>query len=223
MTKDTMGKKVNPFGFRLGSLYTWNSRWFASDHDYKHLLLEDVKLREFLLQKLKSAGIVQVVIERSIKKIKIWLYVSRPGVVIGRGGAGIEKLKQDVQKLLGIKPNDPNAIKLDLPVEEVKSPDLQSRLVAQRLVDQLIGRYPHRRAVNQALDKSMEAGALGIKIQLAGRIGGAEIARQEKYHRGNIPTQTLRADIDYSEMPALTRSGYVGIKVWIYKGEKKLN
>jgi small subunit ribosomal protein S3 len=218
-----LGQKVHPYGFRLGNLYTWKSKWFANKHDYKKLLLEDITLRNFLMKRLKNAGIVTVDIERSIKKIKITLHVSRPGVVIGRGGAGIAKLQEEIKQMLKINPNDKQAMKVDIPVEEVKHPDLHARLIAQRLADQLIGRYPHRRAVSQALDKVMEAGAKGIKIQLAGRIGGAEIARQEKYSRGNVPTQTLRAEIDYCELPALTRSGYVGIKVWIYRGQKKIS
>jgi small subunit ribosomal protein S3 len=215
-----MGKKVHPFGFRLGNLYTWKSRWFANKHDYKGLLLQDITLRKFLMDKLKRAGITQVEIERSIKTIKIKIYVSRPGVVIGRGGKGLEELNLDIKKRLKIKDNDPKSLKLDIRVEEVKTPDLHAILIAERIASQLIGRYPHRRAVNQALDKIMEAGAKGVKIKLAGRIAGADIARSETYHRKNVPTQTLRADIDYAEVPALTKSGYVGIKVWIYKGEK---
>jgi small subunit ribosomal protein S3 len=217
-----MGKKVHPFGFRLGTVYTWKSRWFASKHDYKDTLLQDLNLRKFLMNKLKNAGIVSVEIERSIKKIKIIIFVSRPGVVIGKGGSGLETLNKEIKKMLKIKENDPKSIKLEVRVEEIKNPNLYSYLVAQRLSDQLIGRYPHRRAIAQALDKVMDSGAKGIKIQLKGRINGAEIARQEKYGRGTVPTQTLRADIDYAEIPALTKSGYIGIKVWIYKGEQKI-
>lgn len=215
-----MGKKVNPFGFRLGTLFTWKSRWFANKQDYQKLLLEDIALRAFLMKRLKSAGIAATEIERSINIIKIFIYVSRPGVVIGRGGSGLEVLNKEIKKQLKIKDNDPKALKIDVKVEEVKNPDMVAYLVAQRLNDQLIGRYPHRRAVAQALDKAMEAGAKGIKVKLAGRVGGAEIARTETYSRKSIPTQSLRADIDYAEVPCLTRSGYVGIKVWIYRGEK---
>ncbi len=217
-----MGQKVNPFGFRLGLLYDWKSRWYANKHEYQKLMLEDRRLREYLFEELKNAGVVKIEIERSIKIIKIFIFVSRPGVVIGRGGSGLEALNKNLKKQLKIKENDPNALKVDIRVEEVKNPDLQAILVAQQVANQLIRRYPHRRAVNQAIDKTMSAGALGVKIQLAGRIGGAEIGRTEKYFKGKIPTQTLRADIDYAELPALTRSGYVGIKTWIYKGEKKL-
>jgi len=217
-----MGKKVNPFGFRLGVLYSWKSRWFANSRDYKNLLLQDLELRKFVMSKLKNAGIINVDIERSIKKIKIYVYVSRPGVVIGKGGSGMEVLKKEIMKKLNIRENDPKAVKLDVKVEEIKNPNAHAHSVAQRLADQMIARYPHRRAVTQAIDNAMESGVKGIKIQLAGRIGGAEIARVEKYGKGKVPTQTVRADIDYAEMPALTKSGYVGIKVWIFNGEKKI-
>lgn len=217
-----MGQKVNPFGFRLGTLYTWKSRWYANKQQYKTMLIQDVKLRKYLMANLKNAGVTDIEIERSIKKIKILIKVSRPGVVIGRGGSSLEKLNHEIKKMLDINVHDKNSLKVEIRVEEVKIPEIQARLVAQTLSDQLMRRYPHRRAINQALDKAMDAGAKGIKIQLSGRIGGAEIGRQEKYFRGNIPTQTLRADIDYVQMPSPTRSGYVGIKVWIYKGEKKI-
>jgi small subunit ribosomal protein S3 len=217
-----MGQKVNPFGFRLGSLYTWKSRWFASKNDYKKLLIQDVKLREYLMNHLQSAGVVNIEIERSIKKIKIFIHVSRPGVVIGRGGSNLEILNTEIKKRLGIDPGDKKALKVDIRVEEVQSPETQAQLVAQHLSEQLQRRYPHRRAISFALQKAMDAGAKGIKIQLSGRIAGAEISRTEKYFLGNIPTQTIRADINYAELPSLTRSGYVGIKVWIYKGEKKI-
>ncbi|PIP53364.1 30S ribosomal protein S3 [Candidatus Beckwithbacteria bacterium CG23_combo_of_CG06-09_8_20_14_all_34_8] len=217
-----MGKKVNPFGFRLGVLYTWKSRWFANARDYKTLLLQDLELRKFVMAKLKNAGIINVDIERSIKKIKIYVYVSRPGVVIGRGGSGMEILKKEIMKQLNIKENDPKAVKLDVKVEEIKNPNAHAHSIAQRLSDQLIARYPHRRAVKQAIDNAMDAGVKGVKIQLAGRIGGAEIARVEKYGKGTVPTQTIRADIDYDEIPALTKSGYVGIKVWVNNGEKRI-
>ena len=210
-----MGKKVNPTAFRLGVLNSWKSRWFAGRHDYQTLLLQDVSLRKFLMNRLKSAGILKVEIERSINTIKIYIYVNRPGVVIGKGGSGLETLQKEIKTLLHIKENDSKAMKVDVKVEEIKNTALYAYLVGQRIADQLIGRYPHRRAVAQALEKTMEAGAKGIKVQLSGRIGGAEIGRSEKYFQGSIPTQTLRADIDFAEVPALTRSGYVGIKVFI--------
>jgi len=214
-----MGQKVHPTSFRLGNLFSWKSRWFAKPEEYSDKVLEDYRLRQYLHQKLQNAGLVQVDIERSISKLRIVLHVSRPGVVIGKGGSNLEEVKQEIEKLINAHKAKKELAHVDLKVEEVKSPDLSAKLVAERIIGQMIGRYPHRRAVSQALDKVMAAGAKGIKIQLAGRIGGAEISRTEKYFRGSVPTQTLRANIDYFEAPAKTRSGYVGVKVWIYKGE----
>lgn len=217
-----MGQKVNPHGFRLGKLYSWNSRWFAQGRDYQKFLLEDIKLRKFLMERLQLAGVVKIEIERSINTVKVIIHVSRPGVVIGRGGSGLETLKGLIAKKLNIQLKDKKGAKLSLEVREVKNPDLSARLVCQRLIYQLIKRYPHRRAVNQAIEKVMAVGAKGVKIVLAGRIAGAEISRTEKYSQGKIPLQTLRADIDYAESPALTKLGYIGVKVWIYKGEKEI-
>lgn len=214
-----MGQKVNPFGFRLGPLYTWKSRWYGNKNTYKNQVIEDYHLRQLIRKKLTLAGLTKVEIERSINTIKIILHVSRPGVVIGRGGSNLELLKKEIAKLLYRQ--DAKAQKIELDVQEVKNPDLQAPLVLQRLKDQLEKRYPHRRAVSQALSRVMGAGAKGIKIVLSGRIAGAEIGRTEKYEEGTVPTQTLRADTDYAEEPALTKSGYVGIKVWVYRGEKQ--
>ena len=214
-----MGQKVNPIGFRLGITKNWNSRWFANPAGYSDKVLEDYRLRKYLQDKLSNAGLVKVDIERSLKAITVTLFVSRPGVVIGKGGANIEVVKKKVEELLNVSKNKKDKVRVEIKVSEVKQPDLSAKLVAERIVNQLIGRYPHRRAVNQALDRVMQAGAKGVKIQFSGRIGGAEIGRQEKYGRGSVPTQTLRADIDYYQVPARTRSGYVGVKVWIFKGE----
>lgn len=216
-----MGQKINPFAYRLGSLYTWKSRWFAGKDTYRQLLLEDVKLRRFLRERLRPAGLTQVDIERSINNLKLVLYVSRPGVVIGRGGSGLEELKKQIEKILASTRKTDKKAKIDIQIEEVKKPNLSARLVLNRLIDQLNKRYPHRRAVNQALDRVMESGAKGAKIILAGRIAGAEISRTEKYGRGSLPLHTLRADVDYAEEPAFTKSGYVGIKVYIYRGEEQ--
>jgi small subunit ribosomal protein S3 len=216
-----MSHKVHPFGFRLGPLYTWKSTWFANKHDYKDQVLEDYALRKFLKERLQTAGLNQVEIERSINTIKIIMHVSRPGVVIGKGGSNLEALQKDVMRLLKINPNDPKGRKIRIKVEEVKNPDIQARLILVRLREQMERRYPHRRAVSQAMEKAMGAGAKGIKIILSGRIAGAEIGRTEKYTSGTVPTQTLRADIDYAAEPALTKSGYVGIKVYVFKGEKQ--
>jgi len=216
-----MGQKVNPIGFRLGPLNTWSSRWFADKKNYKKHALEDYRLREMLHDKLTLAGLTTVEIERSINVVKITLNVSRPGVVIGRGGANLEELKKEVLALIKGEGDKAGVGKVELDVKEVKNPDLQAKLVVDRLIDQMVKRYPHRRAVKQAMSRVMGAGAKGVKVVFSGRIGGAEIGRTEKYEEGTVPTQTLRADIDYAQKPALTKSGYVGIKVWIYRGEKE--
>lgn len=214
-----MGQKVNPTNYRIGSTFTWKSRWFAGKKNYSDKVVEDYKLRKYLGDKLANAGLVQVDIERSLTTIKIIIQVSRPGVVIGRGGVNLELIKKALERILNVSKLKKDKVKVELKVDEVKTPDLSARLIAQRISDQLSKRYPHRRAVAQALEKVMAAGAEGIKICLSGRISGAEIARTEKYSRGSVPTQTIRANIDYHQVPALTRSGYVGIKVWIHKGE----
>lgn len=216
-----MGQKIHPFGFRLGSLYTWKSLWFADDQSYKQFVLQDASLRKFLRERLKLAGIKLVKIERSINITKIILHVARPGVVIGRGGTALEQLKDEIGKHLGIKKNDPKAPKVEIEVKEVKDSELSAYLVAQRIAEQLAKRYPHRRAVSGAIERVRGAGAKGIKIVLSGRIAGAEVGRTEKYSDGSIPTQTIRADIDYAHYPSKTKFGYIGVKVWIYKGEKE--
>lgn len=213
-----MGQKVNPTGFRIGSFFNWKSRWFA-EHNYADTVLEDYKLRKYLQEKLASAGLVQVIIERSLTIIKVTLHVSRPGVVIGKGGANLEDIKKQIERILNVAKVKKDKVKIDLKVEEVTQPDLSAKLVAERISGQLAKRFPHRRAVSQAMERVMQAGAKGVKISLSGRIAGAEIGRTEKYFEGSVPTQTLRANIDYHHEPALTRSGYVGIKVWIYRGE----
>lgn len=214
-----MGQKVHPTSFRIGSTFSWKSRWFANPSDYSDRVIEDYKVRKFLNDKLISAGVTNVEIERSLKAIKVVLFVSRPGVVIGKGGTNLEVIKKEIERILNVSKLQKDKVKIDLRVEEVRKPDLSSKLVAERIVAQLIKRFPPRRAVMQALEKTMQAGAKGIKIQLSGRINGAEIGRTEKYFQGSVPTQTIRANIDYFQVPARTRSGYVGIKVWIYKGE----
>ena len=218
-----MGHKVNPIGFRLPLNPTegWRSRWFTTKAaKYSAYLGEDVKLRRALMQRLAPAGVVRVDIERSLKNIKVIIHVTRPGVVIGRGGSGIEELKKFIYLTLGIKATDPHAPKIEMPVEEVKAPDLSAYLVATRVAEQLAKRLPSRRVAARTMERTMQSGAKGIKILISGRINGAEIARREPYSSGSVPLQTLRADIDYAQVPALTRSGYVGVKVWIYKGEK---
>lgn len=214
-----MGQKIHPYGFRLGSFYDWKAHWFTPRSDYADTLLQDLKLRRLITEHLSKADLVDLIIARSLKKIRFILHVSRPGVVIGRGGSGIEKLKELIYQQLGINPNDKNAIQIEIEVKEVKNPDLSARVVLKRIIAGLKKRIPHRRIVNKAMEQVMASGAQGVKIILSGRIGGAEIGRTEKYSLGKVPTQTLRAHIDYAEEPALTRSGYVGVKVYIYKGE----
>lgn len=217
-----VGQKVNPVGFRLPQNKDWQSRWFASDQkEYRKNLLEDVKIRRFLMEKLKLAGVVRVQIERSINKMKISLYVSRPGVVIGRGGSSLEMLKKQLSQMVSIQDPEKN---LEIEPVEIKNPELSAHLVAQRVTEQLEKRLPYRRVVSKTIERVMAAGAKGVKIILSGRIAGADISRTEKFgdqgKSANIPSQTLRANIDYAQIPALTRFGYIGVKVWIYKKEE---
>lgn len=213
-----MGQKINPVGFRLGIGASWQSRWFASNGKYSQFLAEDIKIRELLMKKLRPAGIGSVEIERSINKLKIIIYVSRPGVLIGRGGAGLTELKKFLMQELEVK----NESNLEIAPMEIKSADLSAYLVAQSVSESLVKRLPARRVLNQAIERVMRAGAKGVRIVISGRIGGAEIARREWKAAGAMPLHTLRADIDFALTPALTKSGYVGIKVWINKGEVKL-
>lgn len=214
-----MGQKIHPKGFRIGTVFNWTSRWYADSRLYKHLLLADVTLRRELFIKLKSAGIATVEIERSINKVKVTLHVSRPGVVIGRGGSGLEILKKFVEKFLAntIKTQRDvrSAVKVDVAVEPVKEPNLNAYLVGTAIADQLIRRMPHKRICNQTVDRVLAAGAKGVRIILSGRINGAEIARRERYQSGTVPLSTIREDIDFAAVPALTKSGYIGVKVWI--------
>lgn len=210
-----MGQKIHPVGFRIGITATWQSRWFAKDTKYRQFLVEDLKIRQILMKKLRPAGIGSVEIERSINKLKVIIFVARPGVLIGRGGTGLTELKRNLMKELGIK--DENGLEI-VPME-LKSADLSAYLVAQSVVEALVKRLPARRVMNQAVERVMRAGAKGVRIVLSGRIGGAEIARREWRQAGTMPLHTLRVDIDFAIYPALTKSGYVGVKVWINKGE----
>ncbi len=217
-----MGQKVNPVGFRTGNFLPWKSRWYAEGKSYQDLLIEDIKIRKALMKKLEVAGVTNVEIERLPKSMVINLTVSRPGVVIGRGGSGIEDVKRDIvrilEKIRGQKIRD---LKIDLQVTEVKNPELSAQLVATRIASDLERRMPHRRVVTKSIERVMQSGAKGIKIVLGGRIGGAEISRVEKFQDGSVPTQTLRENIDYAQVPALLKRGYVGIKVWIYKKDEE--
>lgn len=213
-----MGQKVNPIGFRTGSFLPWVSRWFSDDVRYKEFLLEDIKIRKALFERLKLSGITSVEIERLPKSIVIIISVSRPGMVIGRGGTGLEDLKKYVLDILrrGGK-RKISDLKIDFRINEVKNPEISAPLVVSRIIGDLERRIPHRRVVTKAMERVMQAGALGVKVILSGRIEGAEISRTEKYHVGSVPTQTLREEIDYYQMPALLKRGYVGVKVYIHK------
>lgn len=211
-----MGNKIHPIGFRLGPVYTWTSRWFAEGQRYQDLLASDVKIRRALMTKLKPAGIARVEIERSINKISLTVFVSRPGVVIGRGGTGMEDLKKYITTdLLNIKQGDKNAPKVDIKAEPIREPNLDAYLVAVNIADQLIRRMPAKRIIKQAVEKIMTAGAKGAKVRLGGRINGAEIARVEHVQQGILPLSSIKEKVDFAAYPAHTRSGYIGVKVWI--------
>ena len=206
-----MGQKVNPHGFRVGVIKDWDSRWFVKDSDFGDTIVEDYKLRKTLLKQLASAGVPKIEIERDASKVRIHIHCAKPGMVIGKGGSEIEKLRLQCEKFLG-KPTSINIV-------EVKSPDLNAQLVAENIAQQLEKRISFRRAMKQCIGRAMKMGAKGIKTQVSGRLGGAEIARREQYHDGTIPLQTIRADIDYGFAEAATTYGRIGVKVWIYRGE----
>ena len=205
-----MGQKVHPHGLRIGVIKTWDSKWFA-DKNYQQYLLEDIKVREFVKEKLFTAGISRVEIERSSNRMVVIIHTAKPGMVIGRAGSNIELLKKDIKKM--------TASELDIKIQEVKQPDMDATLVAENIAAQLERRIAFRRAMKQCVGRTMRMGAKGIKITCGGRLGGAEIARSESYREGSIPLHTLRADIDYGTAEAHTTYGRIGIKVWIYKGE----
>ncbi len=206
-----MGQKINPIGFRVQVNRTWDSRWFANSKDYGDLLLEDVRIREFIKKECVQAGISKVIIERPHKKCRVTIHSARPGVIIGKKGADIEALRKKVATLTDSE--------LHLNIVEVRKPELDAPLVAESVAQQLERRVSFRRAMKRAVQNSMRMGALGIRINVAGRLGGAEIARTEWYREGRVPLHTLRADIDYATCEAVTAYGIIGIKVWIFKGE----
>ena len=205
-----MGQKVHPHGFRIGVIKTWDSKWFA-DKNYQQYLLEDIKVREFVKEKLFTAGISRVEIERSSNRMVVIIHTAKPGMVIGRAGSNIELLKKDIKKM--------TASELDIKIQEVKQPDMDATLVAENIAAQLERRIAFRRAMKQSVTRTMRMGAKGIKVQVGGRLGGAEIARSEGYREGSIPLHTLRADIDYGTAEAHTTYGRIGVKVWIFNGE----
>lgn len=206
-----MGQKVNPHGLRVGVIKDWDSRWFVGDSQFGDFIVEDKKIREYLKKTLYKAGIPKIEIERAAKKIRIFIHCAKPGMVIGKAGSEIDKLRLGVEALIG-KP-------VLLNIVEVKAPDTNAQLVSENIAEQLERRISFRRAMKQAIGRTMKFGSKGIKVQVSGRLGGAEIARTEHYHEGTIPLQTLRADIDYGFAEANTTYGKIGVKVWIYKGE----
>lgn len=207
-----MGQKVNPHGLRVGVIKDWDSRWFVKDEELGDTIVADYKLRTWLKEKIKQAGVPKIEIERSGSRLRVIIYCAKPGIIIGKGGAELEKLKAEIKNFTG---NTQVAIS----VIEVKMVDTNAQLVAENIAAQLEKRISFRRAMKQSIGKAMKAGAKGIKIMVSGRLGGAEIARSEQYHEGTIPLQTLRADIDYGFYEANTTFGKIGVKTWIYKGE----
>lgn len=212
-----MGQKVHPKGLRLGVIYNWNSRWFFSNKKaYREALNSDIIIRKTLMKKLAFATVTQIDIERAINKITLIIYSVKPGMIIGRGGKGLEDIKKSISKYL--KSIDKSKdVKLDIKIEPVKRPYLNSYYVAQTIAEKLVRGFPHRSVVHNSMNRVIEAGGKGVKIQLGGRIAGAEISRREKYFQGTIPTSTIREEIDFVHYPALTKSGYIGVKVWICK------
>lgn len=206
-----MGQKVNPHGLRIGIIKDWDTKWYASDKNFSEFLVEDNKIRKFIKNKLYISGVSRIEIERAANKIKVNVHTAKPGLVIGKGGAGIEELRKEVEQLTG------KSVLIN--ITEIKSPELDAQLVSENIASQLEKRISFRRAMRQAMSRAMKLGAKGIKTAVAGRLGGAEIARTEHYHEGTIPLQTLRADIDYGFAEANTTYGKIGVKTWIYKGE----
>ena len=207
-----MGQKVNPHGLRLGIIKDWNAKWYANDKDFADLLIEDFTVRKFLKKKLFHAGISKIVIERTANRVKLNIYTAKPGIVIGKGGSGVEELKKNVEKM--------TKKSILINIVEIKTPETDAQLVAENIAAQLEKRVSFRKAMKQSMQRSMKyAGVKGIKTAVAGRLGGAEMARTEGYHEGTIPLHTLRADIDYGFAEATTTYGKTGVKVWIYKGE----
>ncbi len=206
-----MGQKVNPHGLRVGVIKDWDSRWFANKATFGDTLVEDYNVRNYIKKELYAAGVPKIEIERFADKVRIHVHCAKPGIVIGRGGENIEKLRLNVEKMIGKS--------VAINIVEVKTPDMNSQLVAESIASQLENRVSFRRAMKQAIGRAMKLGAKGIKVKVGGRLGGAEIARSESYHEGTIPLQTIRADIDYGFAEAHTTYGRLGVKVWIYKGE----
>ena len=206
-----MGQKIHPVGFRLAVTKDWSSKWFAKNNEFANVLKQDIDARKYLQKHLANASVGRVVIERPAKSARITIHSARPGVVIGQKGAGIEELKRDLEKLLGVA--------VHVNIEEIRKPELDAQLIADGIAQQLEKRVQFRRAMKRAMQNAMRAGAKGIKIMTSGRLNGADIARSEWYREGRVPLHTLRADVDYATSEALTTYGIIGLKVWVYKGE----
>ena len=214
-----MGQKVNPYGFRLGITTDWKSRWF-NEREYRQFVIEDWKIRDYLTRQLETAAVSRIEIERSNDRIRVDIHTARPGIVIGRRGAEAERLKKALEVLTNRVPKKANeASPFSLNIQEIKQPELDAALIAQGICDQLIRRVAFRRAMKRAIQTVQKSGALGVRIQCSGRLGGAEMSRRESYREGRVPLHTLRADIDYGFREARTSTGRVGVKVWIYKGD----
>jgi small subunit ribosomal protein S3 len=206
-----MGQKVNPIGFRTGIMIGWKSRWYASKREFSELLLEDFKIRKYVTDKYRFAGIPTIEIERTRDEVKVVLHAARPGVIIGRKGQQVDQLQDELQSLVGRR--------INIKIEEIARPEIQAHLVAEEIAEQLSKRASFRRTIKRAIEQTMEAGAKGIKIQLSGRLGGSEMARQEKQIAGSMPLSTLRAKIDYGFVEAATAQGNIGVQVWVNQGE----
>lgn len=210
-----MGQKVHPYGFRTGYIYDWKSRWFAKRQDFPKFLLEDTKIRKFIKKALSSAAVSKIEVERSSDKVRVLIFSARPGIIIGRRGQEIEKLKEELHSITGKE--------VFIDIKDIKNPNIDAQLVAENIAFQLEKRIPHKRAMKKAVQNALDSGAKGVKIICSGRLGGGEIARRESYRVGSIPAQTLRAIVDYGFAEALTTYGLIGVKTWIYKGDKILD
>ena len=210
-----MGHKVHPYGFRVGYIYNWKSRWFAKKADFPRLLMQDLKVKKYIKKVLATAAVSKIEVERASDKVRVLIYTARPGIIIGRRGTEIEKLKDELQAIVG------KEVLID--IKEIKSPNTDAQLISENIAFQIEKRMPHRRAMKKSVQAALDNGARGVKIICGGRLGGGEIARRESYRVGSIPAQTLRAIIDYGFAEALTTYGLIGVKVWIYKGDKVLD
>ncbi|MBN1525988.1 MAG: 30S ribosomal protein S3 [Candidatus Omnitrophica bacterium] len=210
-----MGHKVHPYGLRVGYIYNWKSRWFAKKADFSRLLLQDLKIKKYIKKALSTAAVSKIEVERASDKVRVLIYTARPGIIIGRRGAEIEKLKDELQSIVG------KEVMID--IKEIKNANTDAQLVSENIAFQIEKRIPHKRAMKKAIQAGLDSGAQGMKIICAGRLGGSEIARTESYRVGSIPAQTLRAEIDYGFSEAFTNYGLIGIKVWVYKGDKVLD